>query len=166
MVAAEQDEPRRRPSEEHVVNTITGTVSGPSLQAAVVHGDVHLHQVASAEPVLVPHQLMSPPDSFTNRVSELVALDEALSDVGERLGPAMVLLCGPGGVGKTALAMQWSARASDRFADGQLFVDLGDNTDAGPVDVTRVLGGFLRALGVDRRRVPIELGSGRRCSGR
>jgi polynucleotide 5'-kinase involved in rRNA processing len=145
MVAAGQDEPHRIPHEEHVINTITGTVSGSSLQAAVVHGDVHLHQVPSAEPVLVPRQLVSPPDSFTNRASELVVLDGAISDADERLAPAMVLLCGPGGVGKTALAMQWAARTNNRFTDGQLFADLGDNTDAGPVDVTRVLGGFLRA---------------------
>ncbi|WP_244170110.1 ATP-binding protein [Amycolatopsis tolypomycina] len=63
-------------------------------------------------------------------------------------------MVGPGGVGKTALAVMWANRHTERFPDGQLYVDLrgfSPDTTVAPVDA---LGRFLRALGVEPRHVP------------
>ena len=103
--------------------------------------------VASAGPV--PAQL--PPDSpdFTGR--------EALADeLAEALGgssPTVVALLGPGGVGKSALAVHVAHRVSADHPDGQLHVDLRGNTDT-PASPAEVLGRFLRALQPDPGKVP------------
>jgi tetratricopeptide (TPR) repeat protein len=60
-------------------------------------------------------------------------------------------------VGKTELALAWAQQARDRFADGQLYADLGGFGEARPVDPSEVLGMFLRSLGVSPRRIPIVL---------
>ncbi|MFK3984443.1 NB-ARC domain-containing protein [Micromonospora sp. NPDC050397] len=74
-----------------------------------------------------------------------------------RATPALALLCGPGGVGKSALARWWSHAARDGFTDGQLYADLGGFSDAGPVDPGETLASFLRALGVAPERIPLSL---------
>ncbi|TMR94867.1 hypothetical protein [Nonomuraea basaltis] len=55
---------------------------------------------------------------------------------------------GPGGVGKTALAVHAAHRALDSFPGGVLFADLQGYDEARRVDPSRVLDGWLRALGV------------------
>jgi len=60
-----------------------------------------------------------PPTSFLGReeeLQELVALIEG--------GPRLVTLTGPAGTGKTRLALQAAAEASDRYADGVYWVPL------------------------------------------
>ncbi|MEV8441758.1 BTAD domain-containing putative transcriptional regulator [Actinosynnema sp. NPDC051121] len=57
-------------------------------------------------------------------------------------GPGLAVLVGPGGVGKTALAVSVAHHVAGRFPDGQLFATLQD------VDPHVVVGRFLRALGV------------------
>jgi predicted ATPase/DNA-binding CsgD family transcriptional regulator len=62
--------------------------------------------------------LPSPLTSFVGRVAERTALSSALD------GHRLVTAVGPGGVGKTRLALSVAAELSDRFADGTWFVDL------------------------------------------
>lgn len=64
---------------------------------------------------------------------------------------------GPGGIGKSALALSWLDQVLDRFPDGQLYADLASSTGH-PVAVDDVLGAFLRGLGVPPERVPPSLG--------
>jgi tetratricopeptide (TPR) repeat protein len=71
--------------------------------------------------------------------------------------PGIVVLKGPGGVGKSAIALRWLDSARDRFPDGQLYAGLSSAT-GDPVAVEDVLGEFLRALGVAPERVPPGLG--------
>ncbi|HZX03219.1 BTAD domain-containing putative transcriptional regulator [Kribbella sp.] len=58
-------------------------------------------------------------------VTELIGRDDALADLGAALGAARLLtLTGPGGVGKTRLALAAAAAIADRFADGVVLVEL------------------------------------------
>src|SRR5437764_1647540 len=61
-----------------------------------------------------------PPTSFVGRASELEAIDRLLDDPGCRL----LTLVGPGGVGKTRLALEAAARRVDRYPHGVHFVPL------------------------------------------
>jgi hypothetical protein len=133
--------------EAELRNELSGSVVGGVVQAGVVHGGVHFHQ--GVEPV-VPRQLPAAPAHFTDRADELSELDVLFP------GPDRMLavLCGPGGVGKTALAVHWAYRHLDRFPDGQLYVDLGGFSGAEPVAPEEALGLFLRGLGVPPERVP------------
>jgi hypothetical protein len=68
----------------------------------------------------------------------------------------VALLTGMAGVGKTALVVRAGAAAVAAFPDGQLYVDLG-GTEPVPASPFDVLGGFLRALGVNARSTPMDL---------
>jgi tetratricopeptide (TPR) repeat protein len=69
----------------------------------------------------------------------------------------VVLLTGPPGVGKTALAVNWGHTVRSDYTDGALFADLHGHAPDGPASTREVLGRFLRALGVDPRLVPSDL---------
>jgi DNA-binding SARP family transcriptional activator/tetratricopeptide (TPR) repeat protein len=92
------------------------------------------------EPTLVPRQL--PPDvaDFVGRRAELAALDDAGSS-------GVLVLDGPGGVGKTALAVHWAHRVRAQFPDGDLFVNMRGFTRNSQVDPAAVVDHFLTALG-------------------
>ncbi|WP_272921213.1 regulator [Streptomyces sp. SID2119] len=65
------------------------------------------------------------------------------------------MVVGVGGVGKTQLVAQSVRRElMQLFPQGQLYVDLEDLRQDGVVDLAAVLGGFLRALGVNKDYVP------------
>ncbi|WP_237047908.1 hypothetical protein [Lentzea guizhouensis] len=69
----------------------------------------------------------------------------------------MVVLSGPGEVGKTALALRWAHHRLDRFPDGQLHADLVDDFGR-PVPQAVLLDRFLRALGVTAASIPDDPG--------
>lgn len=134
-----------------VHNEMSGSVQGGAVQAGTIHGDIHFH--ADSTTVPVPQQLLPAPAYFTDRESELAELDAILVP-GERM---LAVLAGPGGIGKTALAIQWAHRAHDRFPDGQIYVDLGGFSGETPMSSEEALGLFLRSLGVAPQRVPADL---------
>ena len=70
-----------------------------------------------------PRRCPSPLTSFVGRVAERAALADALD------AHRLVTAVGPGGVGKTRLALSVAADVADRFADGVWFVDLVPVTD-------------------------------------
>jgi tetratricopeptide (TPR) repeat protein len=138
-------------------NQVSGMVAGHSVQAASVYGGIHFHAPEPRERSPVPRQLLAPPPDFTGRESELARLDELVA-VSQRDGvPALIVLSGPGGVGKTALALRWAYNAGERFADGQLYIDLAGFSGGDPLDPGEALGQFLRALGVPAAHVPSRL---------
>jgi len=77
----------------------------------------------------------------------LVGREQAIGEVADMLTPPggrLVTLTGPGGVGKTRLAVAVGERPRDRYAAGTVFVPLAAVTDPGPV-----LDGIGRAVGAD-----------------
>ena len=71
--------------------------------------------------------LPRPPTSFVGRVEERAGLAAALDD------HRLVTAVGPGGVGKTRLALAVATDVTERFPDGIWFVDLAPTTDPGMV---------------------------------
>ncbi len=111
---------------------------------------------ASAGGAPVPRQLPADVSGFTGRAASLRILDGARAGTGPT-APALAVITGTAGVGKTALAVHWAHRIADRFPDGQLFVNLR-GYDRGPAaDPADVLALFLRSLGVSPDRVPAGL---------
>jgi tetratricopeptide (TPR) repeat protein len=92
------------------------------------------------EPTLVPRQLPEDVPDFVGRREELAALDRADSS-------GVLVLDGPGGVGKTALAVHWARRVRRRFPDGDLFVNMRGFSAQSQVDVAAVVDDLLTALG-------------------
>jgi predicted ATPase len=68
------------------------------------------------------HNLPVQPTPFIGRQSELAAVKDLLT--GDRQEARLVTLTGPGGTGKTRLAVQAAADLVNRFSDGVYFVDL------------------------------------------
>jgi tetratricopeptide (TPR) repeat protein len=134
-------------------NEVGGIVFGPSVQARDIRGDVHIHQPAAAprpNPLPPPSQL-PPPRPLTGRDADLRAMDAARRS-------RVILLSGPPGVGKTSLAINWAHTVRADFPDGVLLTDLRGHAADGPGTVSEALGRFLRALGVDTRTAPTDLG--------
>jgi hypothetical protein len=72
----------------------------------------------------VAARMPSPLTPFVGRTVERTVLAEALG------AHRLVTAVGPGGVGKTRLALRVVADIADRFADGAWFVDLVPVTDS------------------------------------
>ena len=77
------------------------------------------------------HNLPPDPTPFIGREPELAQIAERLADPTCRL----LTILGPGGMGKTRLAIQAARSAADTFAHGVCFVDLA------PIAVRRAVGG-------------------------
>ncbi|GIF04754.1 hypothetical protein Asi03nite_22920 [Actinoplanes siamensis] len=125
------------------------------VQAGSLRGGVHFAS-SSEQPPPLPRQLPARPWLLVGRDGEIAALDDVT-----RTGDLFVaVIDGPGGIGKTTLALEWAYRNLNRFPDGQLFADLGGfgAAEPGPPPLT-VLSGFLAALGVPAGAVPADLGA-------
>ncbi|MFD9892408.1 tetratricopeptide repeat protein [Amycolatopsis sp. NPDC059027] len=107
----------------------------------------------------MPRHLPAQPGVFVGRHDELAVLDKAFDAAGQG-GMVVVSAVGGGGIGKSWLALRWAHTNSDRFPDGQLFVDLRGftphRTPMTAAEATRVLVG---ALGVAPAAIPADLDS-------
>jgi DNA-binding SARP family transcriptional activator/tetratricopeptide (TPR) repeat protein len=114
---------------------------------------------ANSPAPLVPRQLPAAVSGFTGRAAELAALKRML-DKSAADGPGTVVISaigGTAGVGKTALALHWAHQVADRFADGQLYVNLrGFDPSGVPMPAAEAVRGFLDALGVPPDRIPLQ----------
>ncbi|MFK0116478.1 BTAD domain-containing putative transcriptional regulator [Streptomyces sp. NPDC090994] len=107
----------------------------------------------------VPRQLPAGDAPFVGRADELATLDRELLD-GNGL-PAdgtrrVLLLDGPAGVGKTALAVHWANSRQERFPDGQVYLDLDGFSGRPPMSVADALHALLVGLGTARDEVPAD----------
>ncbi|MFF8289370.1 ATP-binding protein [Streptomyces sp. NPDC016309] len=83
--------------------------------------------------------------AFTGREPEMEQLLEAADATDE---PSVCLVHGMPGVGKTALAVHTAHRVTDRFPDGQLFINLrGHDPGDTPASPFQLLGTLLTAAG-------------------
>lgn len=102
--------------------------------------------ISAQVPAAIPRQLPHGTGDFTGREAELGAMTAMLPGT-DATAPAITLITGMAGVGKTALAVHFAYLVADRFPDGQLFLDLHGHADAEPVPSAEGLRRFVRALG-------------------
>ncbi len=97
-----------------------------------------------------PHASLLPPaiGDFTGRTRQLAEVEALLSGPGRsREAMPVAVVSGPGGIGKSAFAVQVAHRLAAAYPDGQLYAELHGFSD--PVPPAEVLGRLLRALGAD-----------------
>ncbi|MEU8360644.1 BTAD domain-containing putative transcriptional regulator [Nonomuraea sp. NPDC048882] len=109
---------------------------------------------SSAEPDPSPLVGRLPADAptFTGRTGEAKSLISALDQLG------VAAIAGPGGVGKSALAIHVTHRIASRFPDGQLYVNLhGATPDVPALTPREALGRVLYAMGAPASAIPDEV---------
>ncbi|HEU4425190.1 MAG TPA: BTAD domain-containing putative transcriptional regulator, partial [Pilimelia sp.] len=130
------------------------------LEAAILRQDPRLDWVPPQRPALavvgaplpVPAQLPAGIADFTGRAAELGRL--AAMAGGDAAAMAITVVAGAAGVGKTALTVHWAHRVAPTLPDGQLYIDLRGSEPGQRVRPVEALAQFLRALGVDAKKVP------------
>ncbi|MFB7336349.1 tetratricopeptide repeat protein [Streptomyces adustus] len=109
--------------------------------------------------VTVPAQLPPLALGFVGRDDVVDRIEAMLPPVSDRTGVPVVVLSGPPGVGKTALAVWLGSRVRGAFPDGQLYVNLRGYEQGGahtPLPPDQVLSQFLRSLGVPAQQIPVD----------
>ncbi|MFE3269734.1 BTAD domain-containing putative transcriptional regulator [Streptomyces sp. NPDC059215] len=137
-----------------------GGMDGP-YGAGAVEQDGRTETDAAAGPTRTPSprpaQLPPPPAHFTGRGDVRDELGLVL-DTDRRLRlpvPAVAVISGMAGVGKSALALHVAHGLRERFPDGQLYINLhGATPGMTPLTPGQALAALLRDLGVEPRRVP------------
>ncbi|WP_326640293.1 tetratricopeptide repeat protein [Nonomuraea fuscirosea] len=72
-------------------------------------------------------------------------------------GGAVTVISGPGGIGKSALAVHVAHAVAGRFTDGVIYVDLhGSTAGLTPLTPVEALRHLLRSLGLDGTAVPVD----------
>jgi tetratricopeptide (TPR) repeat protein/DNA-binding XRE family transcriptional regulator len=106
----------------------------------------------------VPRQLPHAPAGFVGREAELDTLTGLLDRLGDGRGAMVIsVIGGTAGVGKTALAVQWSHEVADRFPDGQLYLNLRGFDPSGiSMEPAVAIRAFLEALGVAADAIPVQ----------
>ncbi len=126
----------------------SNTTKGHQAAEAVPSGDASLGHAS------VPQQLPRAVTRLVGREPQLSAILAALRPR-DGAGPAVVAIHGPGGVGKSALAVAAGHGSAHSFPHGQLYIDLqGSSVALAPLAVADVVGRFLRAFGVAAAQVP------------
>ena len=117
----------------------------PSLETTRLYEEIRTSLSSDLQVPSIPlrpaarHSLPAPPTTLVGREAELAALGEVIEDASRRF----VTLTGPGGIGKTCLALQAAHDQRDAFVDGVIFVSLAPLGDPGLVAST-----IAQALGI------------------
>ncbi|WP_343245710.1 tetratricopeptide repeat protein [Streptomyces sp. SID4985] len=139
-------------------NSVAGNavIAGPLVMA----GRVESLTLPAAPPGVTPRQVPQPSALFVNRKDELGRLKATESDRrAGRTTSRIVVVSGLGGMGKTQLVAQWAAGELEQsYPGGHLYADLEEGRRDGAVDVSGVVAGFLRSLGVHPEFIPAGLG--------
>ncbi|MEU4233540.1 BTAD domain-containing putative transcriptional regulator [Nonomuraea sp. NPDC026600] len=104
-----------------------------------------------------PAQLPADSPAFAGRRAELEQL-AALEEDYDAAGPGTAVIrviCGMGGIGKTALALHWAHQVAHRCTDGQLYVNLrGFHPSERAMSAGEALSVLLAGLGVAAEEIP------------
>jgi predicted ATPase/class 3 adenylate cyclase len=117
------------------VHRLRGIADPERLHELVIEG------LASDFPA--PRTLDARPNNLPLQLTSFVGREEAIAEVEQLLGHTRLLtLTGPGGSGKSRLALRVAAELLPRFPDGSCFVDLSPVTDPAlvPAAVANALG--------------------------
>ncbi|CAL9301510.1 BTAD domain-containing putative transcriptional regulator [Streptomyces sp. SudanB182_2057] len=126
-----------------------GPGAGPTASGSPQDGVVP--PVPQAPP---PAQLPAPPAHFTGRTDVRRELRRALTGPPASV-PAVAVISGMAGVGKSALALHVAHELRKLFTDGQLYVNLhGSTPGMTPLTAAQALAALLRDLGVGPRNIP------------
>jgi predicted ATPase len=122
------------------------TVGHPALLAAAL--DQLRAPLASAEPAPLCRGAQNPARPLPAELTSFIGREQLLTELERLLSPdapqcRLLTLTGPGGTGKTRVALRVAAAVRDRFEDGVCFVDLAPISD-----VRLVASSIARALGV------------------
>lgn len=109
--------------------------------------NAHREPVTGTAIVPVPQQLPLDVPMFVGHEDKLAALDVLAAE------PTVVIVDGPGGVGKTAFTVHWAHTRRSMFPCGVLFVDLQGFSEGAVLDASSVVDRFLQALGVPPDRI-------------
>ncbi|MEU8356067.1 BTAD domain-containing putative transcriptional regulator [Nonomuraea sp. NPDC048882] len=131
------------------------------MHQAVLAKDPSLDLTTPAQQVTVgesypPAELPADTHTFTARATEVSHLRTALGPDG---GPAVTVIDGPGGIGKSALAVHVAHAVAPGFPDGVIYVNLhGSTPGLDPVTPEQALRHLLRSLGLDGAAAPATAG--------
>src|SRR5262252_6408151 len=114
------------------VNTTTRSLAKPREPTAGTSLTGHEREVVVGGFAACPNNLPAQLTTFIGREREAVEILELV----RRRNIRLVTLTGPGGVGKTRLALQVGRQLLEDFADGVFFVALGAIADPGLVTAT------------------------------
>ncbi|WP_432944126.1 BTAD domain-containing putative transcriptional regulator [Kribbella sp. CA-253562] len=120
--------------------------SDPIADAQAVHEESKTDNQGAG----TPQQLPAAPGLFVGRDKELRALGESQQE-------AIVVLHGLGGIGKTALALQWAHKQRGQFPDGQLFIDLQGYGPGDLITTSAALRSLLLSLGLPEAQIPDDI---------
>ncbi|MET8463086.1 AfsR/SARP family transcriptional regulator [Micromonospora zamorensis] len=106
---------------------------------------------------------VSPADHLPRAVTDFVGREDVVSRLlaetrrVEARVPAVHIIDGMAGSGKTTLAVHLARRLSDRYPDAALFIDLCGHGETNRVEPASALVTLLRQLGVPAAQVPVEV---------
>src|SRR5215472_8595355 len=134
-----------------------GAEPGPVL--AVLYQRILAEELATERPsqpsthgvrgmALAGSQAPAPPAEFVGRSAEVASVVKYLSGA----GVPVVAITGPPGMGKSAVAAVAALQVRRRFADGQIYAELGGPEH--PRDPQDVLADVLRSVGIPAETIP------------
>jgi DNA-binding SARP family transcriptional activator len=126
------------------------------LHKSILDADRSLDLTSNGSPIRIVKsepaaQLPPQVDTMAGRRGELSVVRDALSRK-DHNGPALVLVNGCPGVGKSTFLVNVAHQARAEYPDGQFYAHL--MADGRPADPGEVLAGFLRASGVASAQLP------------
>ena len=103
-----------------------------------------------------PRALPAPSPVFTGRAAERAEIGHVLAEHGESAA-TIVAINGPGGAGKSALAVQAAHDVGRGYPRGQIYIDLqGSSPGLAPLTALEVLRRCLQCLGTPAADIPAE----------